>query len=94
MQRRSNTNFIVRAAIAAILILLVFAVIHIQVKLNTLKKNKKALESQVKEVEDVIDEINVRLDAPVTDEYIERVARDELGYRREGEIIFYNDLAN
>ncbi len=94
MQRRANTNFIVRAAIAFILILLVFALINIQMKLNTLKQNKKSLESLAEEVKDVIDEINVRLDAPVTDEYIERVARDELGYRREGEIIFYNDLAN
>ncbi|MBQ6043408.1 MAG: septum formation initiator family protein [Clostridia bacterium] len=94
MQRRAGTNFIVRAAIAFILILLVFAVINIQMKLNTLKQNKKALETQVEEVVDIIDEINVRLDTPVTDEYIERVARDELGYRREGEIIFYNDMAN
>ena len=94
MQRRTSTNFIVRAAIAFMLILLVFAVINIQMKLNTLKQNRKALEAQVEEVVDIIDEINVRLDTPVTDEYIERVARDELGYRREGEIIFYNDMAN
>jgi len=94
VREKANTNFIVRLALAFILIMLVFAVIKVQMKLNDLRKSKQILESQIAEVVDTIDEIEIRLGTPVTDEYIERVARDELGYRREGEIIFYNDLAN
>ncbi len=94
MKRKSNTNFIVRMAVAVMFVMLVFAVINVQMKLNDLKKNRQALEEQIEEVKDIIDEVTVRLNAPVDDEYIERVARDELGLRREGEIIFYNDLAN
>lgn len=94
MKRKSNTNFIVRMAVAVMFVMLVFAVINVQMKLNDLKKNREALEEQIEEVKDIIDEVTVRLNAPVDDEYIERVARDELGLRREGEIIFYNDLAN
>lgn len=81
-------------AVAVMFVMLVFAVINVQMKLNDLKKNRQALEEQIEEVKDIIDEVTVRLNAPVDDEYIERVARDELGLRREGEIIFYNDLAN
>lgn len=94
MQRKTDVNFIVRLSLACIIIVLVIALLSIQMKLNELKKNKQALESQVEDVVDVIDELSIRLNTPVTDDYIERVARDELGYRREGEIIFYNDLAN
>ena len=54
----------------------------------------KELIKQIEKVDDVIDEMTVRLSAPVTDEYIEKVVRDQLGYYCEGEIIFYNDLAN
>ena len=94
MKRKYNTNFIVRLAVAVMFVMLVFAVINVQMKLNDLKKNRQALEEQIEEVKDIIDEVTVRLNAPMDDEYIERVARDELGLRREGEIIFYNDLAN
>lgn len=94
MQRKTDVNFIVRLSLACIIIVLAIALLSIQMKLNELKKNKQALENQIEDVVDVIDELSIRLNTPVTDDYIERVARDELGYRREGEIIFYNDLAN
>ncbi len=94
MQRKTDVNFIVRLSLACIIIVLAIALLSIQMKLNELKKSKQAMESQIEDVVDVIDELSIRLNTPVTDDYIERVARDELGYRREGEIIFYNDLAN
>ncbi|MFR5863840.1 MAG: hypothetical protein ACLUFV_00755 [Acutalibacteraceae bacterium] len=34
------------------------------------------------------------LDAPITDEYIRRIAREKLNYRDPDEILFYNDLAD
>ena len=92
--QRTNTNFIVKLVIIGLLCLLVFAVIRVQLDLNELRKNKNELTKQIEKVEDVIDEMTVRLNAPVTDEYIEKVVRDQLGYYCEGEIIFYNDLAN
>ncbi len=92
--QRTNTNFIVKLTIIGLLCLLVFAVIRVQLELNELRKNKEKVINQIEKIKDEIDETNVRLDAPVTDEYIQRVVRDQLGYYNEGDIIFYNDLAN
>ena len=36
--------------------------------------------------------LQTELDAPVDDEYIEKVAKEKLGYRKPAEIIFYNDI--
>lgn len=92
--QRTNTNFIVKLTIIGLLCLLVFAVIRVQLELNELRKNKEKAINQIEKIKDEIDETKVRLDAPVTDEYIQRVVRDQLGYYNEGDIIFYNDLAN
>jgi cell division protein FtsB len=94
MARSTNTNFIVKFAVVSVLVILVFAVIKIQIDLNEMKQKKQELIEQIGDVGDTIEKINIRLDAPVTDDYIERVVRDELKYRMEGEIIFYNNLAN
>ena len=50
-------------------------------------------QAKVTALEDDITELNIKLSTPISDEYIERVAREQLGYRMPGEIIFYNDIA-
>ena len=92
--QKTNTNFIVKLVVIGLLCLLVFAVIRVQIELNGLKKNKNDLMAQIEKVDDVIDEMTIRLASPVTDKYIEDVVRNQLGYYNEGDIIFYNDLAN
>ncbi len=94
MTKGTNTNLIVKFAVICIIIILIFAVINIQIELKELKEKKLAITKQINAVEDIIEEVNIRLDSPVTDKYIERVAREQLGCRMEGEIIFYNGLAN
>ena len=45
-------------------------------------------------LEDRLIYMQLRLDAPITDEYIRRIAREKLNYRDPDEILFYNDLAD
>ncbi len=94
MAGKTDSNLIVKFAVLCVVVILIFAVINIQIELNELKQKKQELIAQIGDVEDTIEEINIRLDTPITDDYIERVAREQLGYRKNGEIIFYNDLAN
>lgn len=84
----------VRFAFLSVLVILVFAVVNMQMQLSELKKSKEQLEDTLQRVTDTIEETTIRLNTPMTDEYIERVAREKLGYRMPGEIIFYNDLTD
>lgn len=94
MARRSNSNLIVKFAVLCIIVILIFAVIKIQTELNELKSKKAELVKQIEDVEDTIEEVTIRLDTPVNDEYIERAAREFLGYGKPGEIVFYNATDN
>jgi len=77
-----------------IFIVLAVSVVNMQIDLRNLKEQKAKLEEQVVNVEDKIQEINIRLESPLTDKYIERIAKEKLGYRNANEIIFYNDIAD
>ncbi len=84
----------VRFAFLCVLVILVFSVVNMQMQLAELKESKEQLEETLQRVTDTIEEATIRLNTPMTDEYIERVAREKLGYRMLGEIIFYNDLTD
>lgn len=93
-KKHRSQNVVVRFAFGIILIFLIFSVINMQYELKELNERKLEVQEQIKDVEDNIQEIKIRLDAPRTDEYIERVAREKLGYRKPNEIIFFNNIAN
>ena len=92
MTGKPNGNIMVKFAFLCVLVILVFAVVNMQMQLSELRESKKQLEDSLQRVTDVIEEATIRLNTPLSDEYIERVARDKLAYRKPGEIIFYNDL--
>lgn len=95
MRRRYGSgNTIVRFAFGLIFVVLIVSVVNMQYQLRDLKEKKAEMEEQIKDVEDNIQEINIRLETPLTDDYIERIAKEKLGYRKANEIIFYNDIAD
>ena len=67
---------------------------NIIVRLGELRESKAQLEEEIAVLEDRLIYMQLRLDEPVTDEYIRRIAREKLNYRDPDEILFYNDLAD
>ncbi len=88
-----RTNLIIRIAFTLVAIFLFVSVINLQVEMNDLREARDARVEKVAQLQDAVDELELRIDMPIDDEYIERIARDELGYRRPNEIIFVNDIA-
>lgn len=88
-----RTNLIIRIAFTLIFIFLFVSVINLQVKMNELREERDLRTERVQQLQDAVDELELRIAEPIDDEYIERVARDQLGYRRPNEIIFVNDIA-
>ena len=94
MGNRKRTNIFVRIAVIFVIVFFVVSIVQMQVKLSELKEQKNLVESEINKISNDIDEITLRLETPLTDEYIKRVAREKLGYCDEDEIIFYNDLTD
>lgn len=93
MLREHRTGLLVKVLCGAMLVLLFVSVINMQLDLNKLRETRMELEEQIGELRDDIQETEYRLDEEIDDAYIERYAREVLGYRFPNEILFYNDVA-
>ena len=91
---RQRANIIVRLAVLCVAVFLVFSAVNMQFRLGELRESKAQLEEEIAVLEDRLIYMQLRLDEPVTDEYIRRIAREKLNYRDPDEILFYNDLAD
>lgn len=57
-----------------------------------MKDQNQELQKQNEQLAFDIEKLQNELDAPMDDEYIEKVASDQLGYRDPNAQYFYNDL--
>jgi len=89
-----RSNLIIRISFILIFVFLFISVINLQVQIRDLRVEREKRAAQLQTLQDSIDELELRLSTPIDDKYIERIARDRLGYRNPGEIIYYNDIAN
>ncbi len=91
MQRK--TNLVLRIAAGCIFVFLFVSVINLQVQMNELRAERDARLERIQHLQDDVDELELRIAEPIDDEFIERIAREELGYCMPNEIIFYNNIA-
>ena len=93
MLRTHRVSLAVKIACGAILVVLFISVINMQIQLKGLREKKEELQQQIEDIRDDIEETKYRLSEEVNAGYIERYARQVLGYRYPDEILFYNDVA-
>lgn len=91
--KRQRTSLAVKFALGGILVVLFISVINMQLSLNTLRRERAQLESDIADLQDDIEETKYRLSEETNAAYIERYARKKLNYRYPNEILFYNDIA-
>ncbi len=92
-KRSARTNLIIRIAFVVVFIFLFVSVINLQVEMNDLRIARDELLLEKQQMQDNIDELELRIAAPVDEEFLERVAREN-GYRKPNELIFVNDIAD
>ena len=89
-----KTNIFVKAAVFVVIVFFISSAVKLRAQLDTLIEQKEALQTEIAELGNNIEKINIRLETPMTVENIEKIARETLGYRDPDEIIFYNDWAD
>lgn len=90
-KKRSSTSKFVGIILVAFSI---FVVVNIAIQLNTyvaLKTQKDDLESRIEEEKQKREEYNNQMEYYSTDEYIEKIAREQLGLVMPDEIVFKVD---
>ena len=74
-----------------IFIFLFVSVINLQVTMNDLRTERDALTEKLEKIQDENDELELRINTPVDEAFIERIAR-ERGFKKPNEIIFKYDI--
>ena len=91
---KTDKSLFVKIGIALLTVIFVIMVMSLSMQYNNLTRKRDQLKKQVEteqlELEKLLEEVN----AEFNDEYILRIAREELGYRMPDEVIYYNNLNN
>ena len=88
-KRKSNT--IIRWVIAVMLLLSAIVSAINLMQYNQKMSEAEKLEAEKAILEEKIEEMRYRLDSPLDDDYIARIAREKLGLCYPDEIIFYGN---
>lgn len=89
---RTRTNVFVKAAICIFLVFAFIMIINLSMQVNELKQKQQQLSSRVSEKELEVEQLKDMYERDIDEEYIQKIAREELGYRMPGEVVYYNDL--
>lgn len=91
--KRPVVSTTVKLLLIGLLIASIIIFITGYIKYTELKNDKEALQAQIKEKEENIEEAEYLLDIPLTDkDYIIRIAKEKLGLFLPDEIVYYSDL--
>ena len=95
MKKNDKTNYSLIKAIVCFVFVIFFGytLITQQFTISSKKAELKDLDQQIKQAEAQQAELNEQLKTVNTPEYIEKVAREELGYAAPDEIVFMDATA-
>ena len=82
-----KTSTFVKIALGGMALVLFIAIISLYVNLKNLEKEKNSLSVLIEEYQKSIEEMEYDLSLPKED-YIEKYAREVLGYHKNGELVF------
>lgn len=84
-----DRQFISRFVVVVILLYSIFSFARARIELAEMERREKSLAAETAELVREHDELQARLEAETSDEYIEQLARQRLGLVMPGEKVFY-----
>ena len=87
---KQKTGLFSKLLIAFLLVFSLITIISLQTRLSELKEQKAELAVQLEQYSEDVAEMRYELSL-TKEEYIEKYAREVLGYHKNGEIVFKNN---
>ena len=89
---KSESSIFVKISIALLSLIFVIGVMSLSLRYNELTKKRDRLKAEVEQEQLELEKLLAEVNAEFDDEYIIKIAREELGYRMPDEVIYYNNL--
>ena len=86
-----NFNFFIKLGIFVLIAFCVINIFTLRSKYNSLLETEKQLRAQKEEYLEEIDRLKEELEHEMDDEYIMRIAREQLDFYLADEILFFSD---
>ena len=83
-------NTFVRMAIVVMVMFFLIMFVTLRLQNNELDMQAEMLSQRIEDMNQEIDQLNINLTRPLDAEYIAEIAREKLGLRYPGEIVFYS----
>jgi cell division protein DivIC len=87
-KKRSPVMLVLQLVMAGLAVLLVVSFISGQVQLARMQRESDELAGQVEQQQEKNEELQTLMDTGDEDDFVERIAREKLGYARPGERIY------
>ncbi len=93
-KRKSKVNLAFRAGIAFVAVYLLFMLVQTQMQISQKKAEVDGVNSEIALMQSRINEINRLMSSETEEEYMERIAREQLGYISGDERVFVDVNTN
>ena len=91
---RHDSGIFVKISLALLSVMIVVTILSVSLRYNELIKKRDQLKAQVEKEQLTLENLLEEVNADYDEEYIIKVAREELGYRMPDEIIYYSNIDN
>ena len=86
-----NWNFFIKLAVIFFIVFGAITIVRLSVQISDLESNVESAQTEIEELNEDLGALLEEIEEPVDEEYIMRIARENLNYHLPNEIIFYND---
>lgn len=87
-------KYMISAAVIIVIIALIVVAFSLQVRTNKLLEENEELKSRLADINYTNEQLEKDLDKEVDDDYVKKVAEDELGLIPPDSKVYYSDLPN
>ncbi len=89
-KKGSDRSFILTLALVAIIVYFTISLVSLQIQINQKKQEVEAAKITLSEVQSENEDLKVLQDMEDDESYMEKIARDVLGYVLPGESVYYD----
>jgi len=88
--RRHSAKLFEKIAMLVFCVFCFVTLVILQLEKNDMKEESAKLEEEIALLADYAGELQATLDKPFDEEYIEKIAKEQLGMRYPQEVVYYN----
>ena len=90
MKKKKNGGFLLKLLFIGLAVYYIFTFTSLQIQNSETREQERELQQQLEQQLEINEELQNKLDADIDEQYIESIAKEELGLAKPNEKVFIN----